>query len=430
MYAGDTKGDFEFKYRDNGPFNAGWQPIFVDFEVAAADTPVKIGFHIESAPYSYAGVCNFRLVKFGTANALDPILEPFVQQEKEALLNNELYSVVTGSERAALEAANFAQFAEAAAAFKNARAGYVRYANTMALLENYKERLNATDAYVDAEKLAAFNDLFNAEAPENGEALSAAAYNAKAVARRAVESSCALEGLSSQENQTSLIKNADAASVEGWTTEFKKNDEVIDRNMTAESVYDFLVLGDGSKQTGLFQCAWYTEAPWSVDFHQTLENLPVGYYRLSAFVRTNANYKYVTLYAGENSNDAVWYDNRYSVDSDNPDKGLYPMAFENVSVDFEVVETAQPEQPGRKMATVVKGTPVKIGVKTASLAYNYFHVTRFRLYSTSALSGIENVLLDNELLPSDNIYYDLMGRRVSNPIPGLYIHNGRKVYVK
>lgn len=73
---------------------------------------------------------------------------------------------------------------------------------------------------------------------------------------------------------------------------------------------------------------------------------------------------------------------------------------------------------------------MKIGVKTASLAYNYFHVTRFRLYSTSALSGIENVLLDNELLLSDNIYYDLMGRRVSNPIPGLYIHNGRKVYVK
>ncbi|MDE6511123.1 MAG: M6 family metalloprotease domain-containing protein [Muribaculaceae bacterium] len=30
----------------------------------------------------------------------------------------------------------------------------------------------------------------------------------------------------------------------------------------------------------------------------------------------------------------------------------------------------------------------------------------------------------------DNIYYDLMGRRVANPTKGIYIHNGRKVLIK
>ena len=30
----------------------------------------------------------------------------------------------------------------------------------------------------------------------------------------------------------------------------------------------------------------------------------------------------------------------------------------------------------------------------------------------------------------DDVYYDLMGRRVANPVKGIYIHNGKKVYIR
>ena len=37
---------------------------------------------------------------------------------------------------------------------------------------------------------------------------------------------------------------------------------------------------------------------------------------------------------------------------------------------------------------------------------------------------------NNGQLMMDNVYYDLNGRRVENPTQGLYIVNGKKVFVK
>lgn len=42
-------------------------------------------------------------------------------------------------------------------------------------------------------------------------------------------------------------------------------------------------------------------------------------------------------------------------------------------------------------------------------------------------SGIENITVNEE---ADDVYYDLMGRRVNNPTKGIYIHNGKKVYIR
>jgi len=44
------------------------------------------------------------------------------------------------------------------------------------------------------------------------------------------------------------------------------------------------------------------------------------------------------------------------------------------------------------------------------------------------MSGISDIQTTN--LPTDDNYYDLTGRRVTNPTQGIYIHNGKKVVIK
>ncbi|MGM9716838.1 MAG: hypothetical protein ACI3YQ_01050, partial [Prevotella sp.] len=44
-------------------------------------------------------------------------------------------------------------------------------------------------------------------------------------------------------------------------------------------------------------------------------------------------------------------------------------------------------------------------------------------------SGIENVSTSTPS-PAHGLWYDLTGRRVSKPATGLYIRNGKKVYIK
>ena len=39
-------------------------------------------------------------------------------------------------------------------------------------------------------------------------------------------------------------------------------------------------------------------------------------------------------------------------------------------------------------------------------------------------------MIENMTVVEDNIYFDLQGRKVENPINGLYIVNGKKVMVK
>ena len=58
--------------------------------------------------------------------------------------------------------------------------------------------------------------------------------------------------------------------------------------------------------------------------------------------------------------------------------------------------------------------------------FKEWYVANFRLYHlTNPVSGISTVRK-----AADNVYYDLQGRRVAQPQKGLYIVNGKKVYVK
>jgi hypothetical protein len=60
--------------------------------------------------------------------------------------------------------------------------------------------------------------------------------------------------------------------------------------------------------------------------------------------------------------------------------------------------------------------------------YKEWYIGNFRLYQLTDLTGIETVEKSAESIR--NVYYDLQGRRVAQPGKGLYILNGKKVFLK
>ena len=54
-------------------------------------------------------------------------------------------------------------------------------------------------------------------------------------------------------------------------------------------------------------------------------------------------------------------------------------------------------------------------------------------YREGAFDGIDEVVADRNARPADPHYYDLMGRAVGTDvptIPGIYIHQGKKIVVR
>lgn len=86
----------------------------------------------------------------------------------------------------------------------------------------------------------------------------------------------------------------------------------------------------------------------------------------------------------------------------------------------------------------------KVSISEDDTSVNYINGSKAFLdassASTSAQLSLSSILSDGEVtgvgsliesvLTDDAPYYDLQGRRVSNPTHGIYIRNGRKVYVK
>lgn len=67
--------------------------------------------------------------------------------------------------------------------------------------------------------------------------------------------------------------------------------------------------------------------------------------------------------------------------------------------------------------------------ESAGLTYKEWYVEDFHLYRIGG--GVDGIQTANAgILSSDNSVYDLQGRRVAQPVRGLYIMNGKKVVVK
>jgi hypothetical protein len=82
-----------------------------------------------------------------------------------------------------------------------------------------------------------------------------------------------------------------------------------------------------------------------------------------------------------------------------------------------------------------EGSEVTVSVEVSGDSGAWASFTNARLTQTKAtVTGIEDVTVDSDsnfVIDLDNAtIYDLYGRRVKNPTPGIYVVNGRKVVVK
>lgn len=54
---------------------------------------------------------------------------------------------------------------------------------------------------------------------------------------------------------------------------------------------------------------------------------------------------------------------------------------------------------------------------------------KFGSFNQGNTTAVDNIVVDSDAGRGDNIYYDLSGRAVDNPVKGIYIYNGKKVYL-
>lgn len=54
---------------------------------------------------------------------------------------------------------------------------------------------------------------------------------------------------------------------------------------------------------------------------------------------------------------------------------------------------------------------------------------KFGNFNQGNATSVDEIVVDSDADRSDNIYYDLSGRAVENPVKGIYIYNGKKVYL-
>ena len=81
------------------------------------------------------------------------------------------------------------------------------------------------------------------------------------------------------------------------------------------------------------------------------------------------------------------------------------------------------------------GGSLKVGVKSTNMSSAYWVIfDNFRLYyygsvSADEVTGVES-LHPSPITLHPSPVYDLQGRRVANPVKGLYIVNGKKIVIK
>ena len=345
---------------------------------------------------------DFRLFYGKDAASLEARLLTDVKTDAQAILNNESFNAVTGSERTdiqtALEGNDYKTINTKINTFITSLDKY------NALTKKKGEAVNYTQAiypYATASLFADIQTIINTAATS---------------ATNATELTTQLDGLYFQvyvsnaycegvdcTDYTANIKDANATTeATGWAAQNMSiltlsSSKAWKNPKTSEN--DNIVFGTSSSYN------YSTAEKKALILKQTLQGLPAGKYVLSMTMMASTNLNVYVFFNGQQIGTMVG--------KGTASGGKYGVAWNDYT--FEFTKTGDDAQPLQ-----IQCTPPNNYTKD-------LYIDNFRLYLLNTATGIQNV---QRTATDSQAIFDLQGRRIAQPAKGLYIVNGKKVIFK
>jgi hypothetical protein len=389
---------------DKAICTGGKDPVFLRYHpnIYQLTEPADIIVGVNGSGKYHAD--DFRLFYGKDAASLEARLLTDVKTDAQAILNNESFNAVTGSERTdiqtALEGNDYKTINTKINTFITSLDKY------NALTKKKGEAVNYTQAIYPYATASLFDDI---QTIVNTTATSAT---------NATELTTQLDGLYFQvyvsnaycegvdcTDYTANIKDANATTeATGWAAQNMSiltlgSSKAWKNPKTSEN--DNIVFGTSTSYN------YSTAEKKALILKQTLQGLPAGTYVLS-----------MTMMASTNLNVNVFFNNNPTpigtiVGKGTASGGKYGAAWNDYT--FEFTKTGDDAQPLQ-----IQCTPPNNYTKE-------FYIDNFRLYLLNTATGIQNV---QRTATDSQAIFDLQGRRIAQPGKGLYIVNGKKVIIK
>ena len=347
-------------------------------------------------------VDDFRLFYGKDAASLEARLLADVKADAQAILNNESFAAITGSERTAIETAlegnDYRNVNIAINSFVSSLANYEAFAKKKG------EAVNYTQAIYPYATASLFDDIQTIVKTTATSATNATQLTTQldGLYFQVYVSNAYCEGVDCTD-YTANIKEANiAAASQSWAMQ---NMSVLQLPSTKAwknpktSENDNIVFGTSTSYN------YSTAEKKALILKQTLQGLPAGTYVLSMTMMASTNLNVYVFFNGQQIGTMVG--------KGTASGGKYGVAWNDYT--FEFTKTGDDAQPLQ-----IQCTPPNSYTKD-------FYIDNFRLYLLNTATGIQNV---QRTATDSQAIFDLQGRRIAQPGKGLYIVNGKKVVMK
>lgn len=382
----------------------GKDPVFLRFHPAIFQMETPADVIVGAQGSGKFRVDDFRLFYGKDAASLEARLLVDVKADAQAILDNESFSAVTGSERTSVQTA--IEGNDAATINRNINTFITSVESYDALAKKKSDAANYTQAtypYASATIFENIQEIVNTTASSKTNATEMTTQLDNLFLQVYV-SNAYCEGVE-KVDYTSSIKEANiAAATEYWLMQNMAvmqlaNTKAWKNPKTNES--DNIVFGTSSSYN-------YNETEKkALILKQTISNLPAGKYVLSITMMATTNLTAYVFFNGELIGSMVG--------KGTASGGKYGAGWNDYTFEFT--------------KTSVDSQPIQIQATPANNYSKEFYIDNFRLYKlTENGDGIENV--SSVKCQVSNEVYDLSGRKVVKPTKGLYIVGGKKVVLK
>ena len=347
-------------------------------------------------------VDDFRLFYGKDAASLEARLLADVKADAQAILNNESFAAITGSERTAIETAlegnDYRNVNIAINSFVSSLANYEAFAKKKGEAVNYTQ---AIYPYATASLFDDIQTIVNTTATSATNATQLTTQ-LNGLYFQVYVSNAYCEGVDCTD-YTANIKDANATTeATGWAAQNMAiltlgSSKAWKNPKTSEN--DNIVFGTSTSYN------YSTADKKALILKQTLQGLPAGKYVLSMTMMASTNLNVYVFFNGQQIGTMVG--------KGTASGGKYGVAWNDYT--FEFTKTGDDAQPLQ-----IQCTPPNNYTKE-------FYIDNFRLYLLNTATGIQNV---QHTATDSQAIFDLQGRRNAQPGKGLYIVNGKKVVIK